>query len=102
MTYDEARAKIRADREHYGSQWKHHLDRYGPIAYFYELAGIMGRLESLMTYPLPNPYEGGLAAVEEEILDKLLDLGNYAAFMYDWMQERKAKIEHEVFKETFP
>ncbi|KKK58759.1 hypothetical protein LCGC14_3041190 [marine sediment metagenome] len=96
MNYDERRAEIRKDREYYGSQWKRHLDRYGLPAYFYELAGIVGRLESLIIDADPT------MVPSQDIEDKLIDLGNYASFMYDWMQERKAKIEHEVFKDKLP
>ncbi len=96
MLYDEARAEIRKNREHYGSQWKQHLDRYGPISYFYELAGILGRLESLMTNPTSRE------DTFDEVQDKLLDLGNYASFIYDWIEEQKVKAEHQVFKDKLP
>ncbi len=79
-----------------------HLDRYGPVAYFYELAGIMGRLESLMTNPIANLEEGGLAATEAEIEDKLLDLGNYASFIYDWIQAQKAQANLKLFQDQLP
>ncbi len=97
MLYDEARARVRADREHYGSQWRTHLDRYGSVAYFYELAGILGRLEFMMVH-LPK-FED---MPEAEVQDKLLDLGNYASFIYDWIVEQKAKREHDTFKDKLP
>ena len=101
MNYDEARAEIRKDREHYGSQWSRHLDRYGPVAYFYELAGIMGRLESLIVdddVPEGVPSE----VVAEAIEDKLLDIGNYASFMYDWIQEEKERLSLRLFEDQLP
>ena len=96
MNYDEARAETQASREHYGSQWMRHLDHYGLPAYFYELAGIVGRLESLIIDIDPTIVSG------EIIEDKLVDLGNYAGFMYDWMQAQKAKIDLQLFKDTLP
>ncbi len=96
MNYEEARAKVQVSREYYGSQWKEHLDRYGPIAYFYELAGILGRLESIMTNPTSRD------ETFDEVQDKLLDLGNYASFIYDWIEEQKAKVAHQVFKDKLP
>ena len=101
MNYDEARAEIRKDREHYGSQWNRHLDRYGPVAYFYELVGIMGRLESLIVdddVPEGVPSE----VVAEAIEDKLLDIGNYASFMYNWIQAEKHRLSMQLFKDTLP
>ncbi len=101
MNYDEARAEVQASREHYGSQWSRHLDRYGPVAYFYELAGIMGRLESLIVdddVPEGVPSE----VVAEAIEDKLLDIGNYASFMYDWLQAKRAELDDQLFKSKLP
>ena len=103
MNYDEARAEIQASREStYGSQWIRHLDRYGPVAYFYEMAGIMGRLESLIVDYSVAPPEVSSEALDEVVLDKLLDLGNYASFIYDWMQTQKAQIDLQLFKDTLP
>lgn len=102
MNYDEARAEIQASREStYGSQWMRHLDRYGPIAYFYEMVGIMGRLESLIVddnIPDGVPEE----ALVEAIQDKLVDLGNYASFIHDWMEEEMKKLDMQLFKDTLP
>ena len=101
MNYDEARAEIRKNREHYGSQWSRHLDRYGPVAYFYEMAGIMGRLESLLVdNDIPEGVPDEVAA--EAIEDKLLDIGNYAAFMYNWIQAEKERLELQLFKKNLP
>ncbi len=101
MNYEEARAKVQVSREHYGSQWKRHLNRYGLAAYFYELAGILGRLESLIiddVAPDGVPSE----VVGEAIQDKLLDLGNYASFMHDWIEEEKEKLADQLFKDKLP
>ncbi len=102
MNYEEARAKIQANRENtYGSQWMRHLDRYGPVAYFYEMVGIMGRLESLIVddnIPEGVPEE----VLVEAIQDKLVDLGNYASFIHDWMEVEMKKLEHELFKAKLP
>lgn len=102
MTYDEARAKIRGSREHYGSQWKTHLDRYGPRAYFYELAGILGRLESLIVDDADAFFDIPPEAVMAEVQDKLLDLGNYASFIYEWIEIKKAEFEDRMFREQLP
>ncbi len=96
MNYDEAKAETQASREHYGSQWSRHLDRYGLPAYFYELAGIVGRLESLIIDIDPTTVPAGT------IEDKLVDLGNYAGFMYDWMQAQKAKADLQLFEDQLP
>lgn len=97
-TYDERRAEVRDDREGlYGSQWRFHLQRYGPVAYFYEMAGIMGRLEAMLVSPPVETDE-----MELQIMDKLLDLGNYASFIHDHIvEQRLARIEQD-FKEKLP
>lgn len=96
MNYDEARAEIREQRQaQYGSQWMRHLDRFGPEAYFFEMAGILGRLEDMMVGENWDMFE-------DSIQDKLLDIGNYASFVYDWIEAQKAKRTDQEFRESLP
>lgn len=81
MTFIEAMLEIQKDREKEigGHIWRRHLDRYGPAAYFYELAGILGRLEQLILLKPPNEDYN-----IPKIQDLLIDMANYDGFMYDW------------------
>jgi len=36
------------------------------------------------------------------IQDKLIDLGNYAGFMHDWMETEMQKLEDSLFKAQLP
>lgn len=83
-TFIEAMLAIQEDRKREVGKhiWKRHLDRYGPEAYFYELAGILGRLEQLIVHkPDGQDYNFG------KIKDLQIDLGNYDGFLFDWFAE---------------
>ncbi len=97
-TLEEAMEEIRTDRgsNDGGHTFKRHLDRYGPAAYFYELAGILGRLEALLA-------DRGNIAWQEDFewdrcFDLLIDLGNYDKFLFEWLQWFRDQMEKEAVR----
>ena len=70
--------------------WKLLVDHYGEAILFAELASIMSRLEGMFWYsnPWENPDEDSRI---ERAYDLLIDLGNYADFLYQTIREREKK-----------
>ena len=87
-TFIEAMQVIQDDRKkEIGAHiWKRHLNRYGAPAYFYELAGILSRLEELIIHH--DPAE---TANYPKLLDLLTDMGNYTGFLYEWVEEQRQR-----------
>lgn len=96
--YMEAMKKIQESRasEVYGHLWMRHLNRYGLVAYFWELAGILGRLEHILVRT-SSPVDR-----RAKVKDLLLDLGNYAGFMYEWICRQEEAESQEEFRRNLP
>lgn len=83
-----------------GHLWFRHLERYGAVAYFYELAGIVGRIEQVLVgNPGAVPEDDVLASKLEDLL---VDLGNYAGFMYEWLKAKRHELLHQKLSEHLP
>lgn len=96
QAFVEAMLAIQKDRkdETADHTWKAHLDRYGLAIYFADLAGIVGRLEGLVW---KRRYDDLTPRQQEKVIDLLVDLGNYAGFMYEWLQgQPKVTISSEI------
>jgi len=68
--------------------WREHLDDLGPAGYLFDLIGIVGRLRAIL-WPGVQHLSSLTEAQVDKVLDLLIDLGNYAGFTHDWIQENR-------------
>lgn len=77
--------------------WRTHLDRYGPAPYAWELIGITSRLEAAIINRHPET-----SMNTPKVLDLLVDLGNYASFLYDWIVEKEEQEQLRELERKLP
>lgn len=74
-----------------GHSWKENIEIYGPAILFAEIAAINSRLKKML-WDDPSKHKRG-DFDWERLLDLLVDIGNYADFLYQWAENEKDKKE---------
>ena len=65
-----------------GDGWQSYVEIYGPQALFAEIASITHRLKLLFW---DTPYN---VAQQQKAMDLLVDIGNYAGFLFEWVKDK--------------
>ena len=81
-----------------GHIWQDSLNSYGPALLYAEIASINQRLKQIFWDEIDDRFvdTANLARAE----DLLVDLGNYASFLFDWVQVELKREGEQIIEAT--